>query len=288
VAEQVINGLTIGSAYALVALGYTLVLGVLRLLNLAHGEIFMLGGFAGAVLLVAGLPLPLAILAVALGTGVLGLIVQRICFRTTSGEHDLMPILATVIVAGIADDLAIKTWGADPYNVPVQFGQAGIGPPQFHLSAIQGIILGLALALMLALDFLVRSTPLGRSMRAVAESPRDASLSGIDTRLVVTSTFFVSSLLAGIAGLLVALKTGVASVEVGLAFGLKALAVMAVGGLGNLRGAMLAGVLLGLIETLSFQFGLGGFSDLIVWAALVLSLILRPGGLMSAPAAQPG
>jgi branched-chain amino acid transport system permease protein len=284
--QQVVNGLALGSMYALVALGYTLTLGVLRLLNLAHGEVFMLGGFVGGALLVSGVPLPLVLLGAAVGAGVMGLVVEWLCFRPMGHEQELTPALATVVLGIIIVELAVKIWGSEPYNLPSALADVDVGVGGLKLSLAQVVIILLALALMAALDVAVRRTELGRAMRAVSESATDATLTGINTRRIVTVTFVVSSALGGIAGLLLAWRTGVASVTVGLQFGLKALAVMAIGGLGHLRGAMLGGIVLGLVEALSFQWGLGSYSDLVVWAALVLTLIVRPGGLFGTTAAS--
>ena len=277
--QQVVNGLALGSMYALVALGYTLILGVLRLLNLAHGEIFMLGGFVGAAALVAGLPLPLALLGAAVGAALLGLLVERVCFRPAPPGQELTPALSTVAIGIVLVDLAIKQWGSEPYSVRTGLSGTALALGAIQVSYAQLLILGVALALMAALDVVVRTTPLGRSLRAVAESQVNAALIGIDTRRLIMITFAVTGALAGVAGLLLVLRTGVASPTIGLSFGIKALAVMAVGGLGNLRGAMAAGLLLGLLEVMSLQVGLSSYSDLVVWLALVAVLVFRPGGL---------
>jgi branched-chain amino acid transport system permease protein len=277
--QQLVNGLALGSMYALVALGYTLILGVLRLLNLAHGEIFMLGGFVGAATLAAGLPIPLALLGAALGAGLLGLLVERVCFRPAPAGQELTPALSSVAFGIVLVDLAIKRWGSEPYSVQSGLGGTALALGPVQVSYAQLLILGVALALMLALDLVVRRTSLGRALRAVAESPVSASLAGVDTRRLIMVTFAATGALAGVAGLLLVLRTGVASPTVGLGFGIKALAVMAVGGLGNLRGAMVAGLLLGILEVMSLQVGLSSYSDLVVWLALVAVLIFRPGGL---------
>lgn len=277
--QQVVNGLALGSMYALVALGYTLVLGVLRLLNLAHGEIFMLGGFVGAAALVAGLPVPLALLGAALGAALVGLLVERVCFRPAPPGQELTPALSSVAIGIVLVDLAIKQWGSEPYSVRTGLSGTALALGAIQVTYAQLLILGVALALMVTLDLVVRRTPLGRSLRAVAESPVNAALIGIDTRRLIMITFAVTGALAGVAGLLLVLRTGVASPTIGLSFGIKALAVMAVGGLGNLRGAMAAGLLLGLLEVMSLQVGLSSYSDLVVWLALVAVLVFRPGGL---------
>jgi branched-chain amino acid transport system permease protein len=277
--QQIVNGLALGSMYALVAIGYTLILGVLRLLNLAHGEIFMLGGFVGAAALVAGLPLPLALLGAAVGAALLGLLVERVCFRPAPPGQELTPALSTVAIGIVLVDLAIKQWGSEPYSVRTGLSGTALALGAIQVSYAQLLILGVALALMAALDVVVRTSPLGRSLRAVAESPTNAALIGIDTRRLIMITFAVTGALAGVAGLLLVLRTGVASPTIGLSFGIKALAVMAVGGLGNLRGAMAAGLLLGLLEVMSLQVGLSSYSDLVVWLALVAVLVFRPGGL---------
>src|SRR5712692_6249390 len=273
--------------YALIAIGYTLVFGVLRLLNIAHGEVFMLGGFFGLTVLLAGGPLWAAILAAVVVAGLLGLVIDQVCFRMVRHEqHEFAPVISTVALGIVLVELAGKRWGTDPLAVPGSVGGGSFNVLGVQTSATQlGILLGAA-ALMVALDWAIRETRAGRALRAVAESPVNAVLVGVSTSRVIRMAFFVSAALAGLAGFLLALRLGVASSNIGLTYGIKALAVMAIGGLGNVRGAVVAGLLVGLLETFAVQLGAGSFSDLVVWAALIGVLLLRPAGLFGTSAAQ--
>jgi len=279
--QQILNGLIIGSMYALVAIGFTLVLGVLDRLNFAHTEIFMLGGFVGLVVIQAGGPLWLT-LPVAFGVcGGMGLVVELVCFRRIEGDARITAALSSVAAGLIIDDLLQKVYGTDPPSLPLPgyITDAGVRFLDTHLTYLDLLIVGVTLALMLALQLFVARSRTGRAIRAVADSHVAASLLGINVRRVTQQVFFLSAALAGVAGVLYALRTDIANLQAGLTFGLKALAVMAIGGMGDVRGAVIGGLAVGVLEGLAFYWGLGGYSDLVVWIAMILVLLVRPAGL---------
>jgi len=280
--EQIINGIVLGSMYALIAQGYTLVFGVLDKLNFAHGEIFMLGGFLAVACIALGASIPLALLMTFLVSGLLGLIVERVSFRTfRSGDAHITAALSSFAVGLVIIDSAQKIWGTEAVAValPDTLRLASTEIFGIRIVLVKLVILALSLALMLVLHAVVARTSLGRSIRAVAESPADAALYGIDVTRVTQIVFFAASALAGVAGMALAVRTGYASTDTGFSFGLKALAIMAIGGMGDLRGAFLGGLLVGVLEALAFQWDLGQLADVAVWVFMIFVLLVRPRGL---------
>jgi len=278
---QILNGLIVGSMYALIAIGFTLVLGVLDRLNFAHTEVFMFGAFAGLLVIDAGFPWWLTLPFVMVVSGVIGLAVEFISFRRFEGDVRITAALSSLAVGLVMIDLTHKVWGTEPVgiNVPNFVTTAGFTLFGIRVVYVQMLILAVTLALMAALHLLVSRTRAGRNIRAVADSPVAASLLGINVRRVTQDVFFVSSALAGAAGLLLAFRTGYANADVGLTFGLKAIAIMAIGGMGDMRGAVVGGLLIGVLESLTFQFGVGKLGELVVWVAMILVLLIRPEGL---------
>ncbi len=278
---QILNGLIVGSMYALIAIGFTLVLGVLDRLNFAHTEVFMFGAFAGLVVIDAGAPYWVALPAVMIVGGVIGLAVEFISFRKFEGDARIAAALSSLAVGLVMIDLVHKIWGTEPVNMnmPASVSAAGFDLFGTRIVYIQLIILAVTLVLMAALHQFVSRTRIGRNIRAVADSPVAASLLGINVRRVTQDVFFVSSALAGVAGLLLAFRSGYANADVGLTFGLKAIAIMAIGGMGDLRGAVVGGLAIGVLEALTFQFGVGRLGELVVWIAMILVLLIRPEGL---------
>lgn len=277
--QQIINGLLLGSMYALVAVGYTLTFGVLRILNLAHGEVFMIGGLVG-VGLASGLHLPLAIVLLGAATvaGLLSIAVEYLCVRPARGDS-LAPVLSTIGLGIILTTLAVNVIGSEPATFPVNLPawDFNIGP--LLISWVQTVILSVSFVLMAGLYLIVMRTRFGRAMRAQAENPVAARLQGIDVARLRVLTFAISGLLAGASGVLVAMRLGMVSPFVGATVGMKALAAMVVGGLGSLPGAMAAGLLLGLLEVLGIAYGSAAWSEAAVWAVLLIVLLVRPTGL---------
>lgn len=282
IAGQIINGLVMGTMYALVALGFTLVLGVLHRLNLAHGDIFVLGGFVGLGALNWGMPVWMTIpIAVVVG-GAAGIAVEQVCFRRLkTHDAEMAAALSSVAFGIVVLDVVHKIWGTEP----IALDEASLGPVSVidifgvRFTSIQVVIVAITIALMIGLHLLVSRTRLGRNIRAVADNPQSASLLGISVVAVTRQVFVISSALGCVAGLLLTLRLDTASSDLGFGFSLKALAVMAIGGLGDLRGAVLGGLLIGVIEALAAQFGFDRFADLTVWVCMVAFLVFRPQGL---------
>ena len=280
-AQQLVNGILLGSTYALVALGFTLLLGVLGLLNFALGETFMLGAFVGLILLTA-LKVPLAVALVgAMVTGAaLSVLVYFISFRMVRKEYFAAPILSTIGVGIMLTAGATRLWGSEHRAFPdvIPFNFYDLGP--FEISLPQIVIMAVATGLMVGLYLLVAHTKLGMAIRAIAESPRTAALMGVPVERVILATFVLSGALAGAAGVLTGMVFATINPFIGFNATLKGMTVMVLGGLGNIPGAMLGGLLIGMLETLSVAYVSATFRDAFVFAILIAVLVLRPQGLL--------
>jgi branched-chain amino acid transport system permease protein len=288
VGQQIINGLFLGSIYALFALGYTLVFGVLDILNLAHAAVFMLAAFVALALVgTAHLHILVALpLAVAFA-GVLGLLLERVAFRPLRGRSDsnISGLISSLAMATVFEAVALEIWGPNISRFPF-----GILPEkQIEIlggvvSRLQLTIIAVALALFLVLTWLVNATRLGREIRAVAESPRAARILGVDVDRVIAASFFISSALGGAAGVLFGLAFNSISPDMGRSVELKGLAVIILGGMGSMSGAVIAGFALGLVEVFVVAHLGASWRDAVSFAALFLILVLRPRGLLGAAA----
>lgn len=279
--QQLINGLMLGSMYSLIAIGYTLVFGLLNLLNLAHGDVFMFGAFIALVFIASQtLPLWAAFIVSMVGAGILGVLIERICFRSVKREEmHTAPVLSTLAFGIVLVDITRHIWGTEPVPLATGIETVNVTFGDLLISMVQIIILVVAVALMLLLDYVIRSTKLGAGLRAIAEQPMVARLLGVHVTRAVLAAFFISSALAGAAGVLWALRIGLADPNVGFSLGLKAVAVMVIGGLGNVRGAMIAGLLVGMVEVLTSAYISAILANLAVWVVLVLILLFRPAGM---------
>ncbi|MFH1817756.1 MAG: ABC transporter permease [Thiobacillus sp. SCN 63-1177] len=298
--QQLINGLVLGSVYALVALGYTMVYGILELINFAHGEITMMGAMValsviGALALAApGLPGVLVLasgLVVAIPVCVaLGLLIERVAYRPLRHAPRLAPLITAIGVSIILQNVAMLIWGKQYIPFPAILPQGRHTLYGASITDVQIAILLLATGIMLLLILMVQKTRLGRAMRATAQSRQVASLMGVDVNRVIAATFAIGSALAAVAGVMVSAYYGLAHYYMGFLLGLKAFSAAVLGGIGNLGGAMLGGLLLGLIE--SFGAGYigdltGGFlgsnyQDVFAFFVLIAVLVFRPSGLLGA------
>jgi branched-chain amino acid transport system permease protein len=281
-AQQLVNGVALGLIYAFVALGYTLVFGLLKLLNFAHGEIFMLGGMLALWLFVDWhMPVWAATVAVAGMTGLVGLVLWATCFLPVRRPEDHMAPALSSFAFGLAiTAIVVKVAGFEPRTLPFD-----IGRPRHDLGAVRVsdahlLVLAATAVLFAGTLLVVHHTRFGRALRALAERPRTAALMGIPAAPVIAATFFASSALAGVAGTLAVLQLGLASPLLGIGIGLKAVAVMVVGGVGNIPGALVAGLLLGLAEVALVELAAGSYADALVWGGLMLVLLLRPAGIL--------
>lgn len=280
--QQLVNGITLGSTYALIAIGYTLVLGVLNKLNIAHGELFMVGAFAGIASAIAGMPLGLSVGFAFLVAGLVGVAVERICFYPLRNASFLSPMLTTIAFGILLQSVATQVFGSDPSRFPdagmsLHFNVAGLS-----ISVIQIAILATAFGLMIALDFLIRRTRWGIALRATSDDPETAAQHGIPLSVITMSAFFVSGALAGVAGVLTTLVYSQVTPLIGIRQGLIGMVAMVIGGLGNLRGAMIGGLALGLLETMNDAYLHAGYRDLVIFSVFFAFLVFKPEGLFPA------
>ena len=296
--QQIINGLVMGSMYALVALGYTMVYGIINLINFAHGEVLMVGALTSWTsigLMQQNLPgapgwvvLILAMLIACAVAAVLNFAIEKIAYRPLRNSPKLAPLITAIGVSILLQTLAMIIWKPNykPYptllpSTPIHIGGAVISPTQI-------LILGLTAVSLAVLMWLVNFTKLGRAMRATAENPRVAALMGVKPDMVISATFIIGAVLAAIAGVMYASNYGTAQHSMGFLPGLKAFTAAVFGGIGNLGGAVVGGILLGLIEAIGSGYigtltgGVLGshYSDIFAFIVLIIILTLRPSGLL--------
>jgi branched-chain amino acid transport system permease protein len=294
VLQQLINGLSLGAMYSLLALGFTLVYGILELINFSHFNVFMVGSFiamwvlqmfglTGQDVILTGLPLAMVLLvafvATMLGSGVIGVVIERLCLRPLRNVKGPAAMITTIGVSYILFNIILLTAGAENLNFPNPMQQV-----QYH---IDGAVLDLrvvliwvvALVLMVALHFFVQKSRVGKAMRATAQDPEAARMMGVEVDKVVMMAFFLGSALAGAAGLIFGIYYNFTSFIIGFTAGLRAFTAAVLGGIGNVPGAMLGGIIIGLIEALGGQIA-GAWTDVIIFSILVLVLVFKPSGLL--------
>ena len=283
IAQQLLNGLFLGAVYALFAVGYTLVFGVLDILNLAHAAIFTAAAFAAFSLAVAGWPLPLAFLAAAVLGGVMGILLDRVAFAPLRARNagTLVPLISSIGVAIIIGAVLRGIYGVDEKH----FTTGGLdNAPVIHLGTVTFTTVELAIffsaiALMLGLSWVLRASTLGRRIRAVAEDRVAAALLGVDLERTIAATFFIASGLGGAAGVLTGLEYNSVTLDMGAPIELKGLAVIILGGMGSVTGAVVGGFILGAVETLAIAYGASAWRDAIVFGVMFVLLVARPTGL---------
>lgn len=275
---QFIDGIALGCTYSLVALGYTLVFGVLNVLNMAHGELFMVGSYCG---LVCGLFLStnpfLAVLFGFIGAGITGMIVERLAIRPVMKEH-LTPILTTIGVSVILQNLVQKGFGPSQVRYPFEFGSITLWG-EFMLPSIAIVNLVVSILTMVFLYLFIEKTKYGWAIKAVAENQETSAALGINVKTIMTLTVGLASALGGFAGVLLGMTLGSVSPFMGTNFGFKGLIVLVVAGTGHITGAMVFGLILGLIEIFSVTILSSAYRDLIAVIILISILIFRPQGL---------
>ncbi|HEX8405071.1 MAG TPA: branched-chain amino acid ABC transporter permease [Duganella sp.] len=296
--QQIINGLVLGSMYALVALGYTMVYGVLNLINFAHGDVLMIGAMTGLTILnllnqhAPDLP-GYVKLAIAIGGAIpvcmlVNVLIERVAYRRLRNAPRLAPLITAIGVSTLLNTFAMMIWGRNPLpfpqllpSDPVAIGGALISPTQI-------LLLALALVSMAGLVILVEKTKMGRAMRATAENPRVAGLMGVDSNKVIIATFALGAALAAVAGVMWGANYASIQFSMGFLPGLKAFCAAVLGGIGNIYGAMIGGIVLGIIESLGAGYIgdiTGGFlgshyQDIFAFVVLILVLTVRPSGIM--------
>ena len=279
--RQIANGLIVGSTYGLVALGLTLVFGVLGVINLAQGELFMVGAFAGLVTLNAGLPFPLALIAGPVAAALVGLAMYVFVLRRLPQNVDPhVPMIGTMAAAVVIQQFATRLFSArqHPYPTP-EWLQTAIPMHVLDVDALNLFILALALAIMAALYLLIPHTRLGLAIRAVAENARIASMMGISRNVITAGVFGISSALAGLAGVLIGMYFNNVSPYIGIPIGMKALAAVILGGLGSVPGALVAGVVIGIAEVMTVAYLDSSWRDAVAFLVMIAILLARPSGL---------
>jgi len=290
--QQLLNGITWGSIYALIALGYTMVYGVLRLINFAHGEVYMMGAMTGYYtarwLGLASAPslggLALVLVASMLACGLLGAVIERVAYRPLRSAGRLAPLITAIGVSLLLQNTGQLVFGADPKFFPALLRSEEVfRSGEIAISNIQVTVLVTAIGLMALLEYIVQRTRFGRAMRAVSYDAPAAALMGVPVDRVITGTFVLGSMLAAAAGILVGLSNPKIEPLMGLMPGLKAFVAAVLGGIGSVPGAMVGGLLLGIIETLVTGYLSSTYRDAIAFVILVVILLYRPTGIFGQP-----
>ncbi len=283
------DGLFVGSFYALIALGYSMVYGIIKLLNFAHGDIYMLGAFIGFALLTSmgGIPASLSLgallvvlLASMLLTGTVGVIIERLAYRPLRGSPRLAVLITAVGVSFSLEYGVSAIAGPNPRAFPVRLEGGVFDVLGARVSLPQIILMLIAAGLMVALNTYIQKTSTGRAMRSIALDATGSLLMGINVNAVITRTFFIGSALAGAAGVMAGAYYGKIDFLMGFIIGLKAFTAAVIGGIGNIKGAMLGGLVLGFVEAFGAEWFGGQWRDVFAFAVLILFLTLRPTGIL--------
>ncbi len=295
--QQLLNGLSQGSIYALIALGYTMVFGVLRFINFAHGDVFMLGAFAGfyigpktLALFGTGPSYPgmFAVLVVAMVLcAIIGIVIEKLCYRPLRDRPKLTVLITAIGVSLFLENAGQLVFGANPQSFPELITDRALEIPEswgaisgLTITVSQVLVFGITLLLLFVLRYVVMKTKLGMAMRALSFNPVAASLMGINNDVIISFTFGLGSALAGAAGILISIQQPSIDPLMGVNAGLKAFVAAVLGGIGNLPGAALGGILIGLIEALVVGYISPNYRDAIVFGVLILILIVKPTGLL--------
>jgi branched-chain amino acid transport system permease protein len=289
--QQLINGLTLGMIYGLIAVGYTMVYGIIGMINFAHGDVFMVGAFIGIIVLTAltgvtSVPLGLlaAFLVAAVFCGIYGFTIERVAYRPLRGSFRLAPLISAIGMSIVLENYVQTSQGALERAIP-NLIPGGITLMQengfvVQLSWMQLAIVVVTLVVLASFTYLVTKTPLGRAMRAVEQDAKMAALLGIDTNRTISTTFIIGSALAAVAGVMFLLYYGVIDFYIGFNAGIKAFTAAVLGGIGSLPGAVLGGLLIGLIEAFRSGYATVAYKDAAVYSILAIVLMFMPSGLL--------
>ena len=288
--QQIINGLTIGSVYALIALGYTMVYGIIQLINFAHGEVFMVGAYLGFAAIVGfgvsqsgagSVPLLFAVLALAAGgCSLLGLLIERVAYRPLRQAPKLSVLITAIGVSFFLQNAVMLSFGPLDRYIPPVLPVMRWGSGSVEVTLMQVIIFAVSVSLMVGLQLVIYATPMGRAMRATAQDPLAARLMGISVDKVIAATFAIGSALAGVGGILFGLQYSTINFHDGYLTGLKAFTAAVLGGIGNLPGAMVGGLVLGVLEGLGAGYVSSQWKNAFAFVVLVLLLMFKPTGLL--------
>ena len=279
--QQLVNGLILGSVYALLALGYTMVYGIIKLINFAHGDIYMMGAFIGYFLINSfQMDFFLALIISMAGTALLGVVIEFLAYRPLRQSTRIAVLITAIGVSFLLEYGMVYLVGANTRAFPqaIQTVRYDLGP--ISLTNVQLMILAVSLLLMILLQVIVQKTKMGKAMRAVSVDSDAAQLMGINVNRTISFTFALGSALAGAAGVLIALYYNSLEPLMGVTPGLKSFVAAVLGGIGIIPGAALGGFVIGLLETFATAFGMSDFRDAIVYGILLLILIIRPAGIL--------
>ncbi len=285
-AQQAINAIQLGSIYALIALGYSMVYGVLVMINFAHGDVFMVSAFfCFLLLLVAPVPFVAALVVVMLATAILGVCIERLAYRPLRNAPRVSAII-TALGCGLV--IQNTTLSLSPYSqrMPELFKSVTWHFAGLSISSLQLLIIGISVGLMIGLDFFIRKTRYGMAMRAIAQDRLSVPLMGVPVNTIISMTFAIGAALGGAAGVLYGLAYPVIGASMGILVGWKAFVAAVIGGIGNVRGAVLGGYLLGAVEVLIVAVLPSTYRDLVVYSLLLVVLVFKPYGLLGRPAVQ--
>jgi len=279
--EQLVNGLTLGSTYALIALGYTMVYGIVQLINFAHGEIYMFGAFVGLFLVGSGMPVIVALLGAMLFCMLLGMLVERVAYRPLRGKSSRLSALISAIGVSIFLSTAMALYrGTNTTRYPEVLGSTSYQLGTLQISSLQIIILVVSALLMVGLEIMIHRSRLGKAMRACSQDIEAAALMGVNVNRVISATFAIGSALAAAGGVMVGIYYNAVWPYMGMMAGMKAFAAAVLGGIGSIPGAMIGGLTLGVMEIMGVAYLSSSYKDAIAFAILILVLLIRPQGLL--------
>ncbi|KXT75647.1 branched-chain amino acid ABC transporter permease [Streptococcus sp. DD12] len=279
--QQLVNGIILGSVYALLALGYTMVYGIIKLINFAHGDIYMVGAFVGYYIISFWhLPFWLALVITMAATACLGMLIEYLAYRPLRNSPRISVLITAIGVSFFLEYGMVFLVGANTRSFPqvIKTQQYNLGI--FTVSNIQVLILAVTLLLMVALQLIVQKTKMGKAMRAVSVDSDAAQLMGINVNSTISFTFALGSALAGAGGVLIGLYYNSLEPLMGMTPGIKAFVAAVLGGIGLIPGAAIGGFLIGILETLANALNLSSFRDLVVYAVFIIILLVRPAGLL--------
>lgn len=279
--QQLVNGLILGSVYALIALGYTMVYGIIKLINFAHGDLYMMGAFIGYYLINSfQLNFFVALILTMILTACLGVLIEFLAYRPLRNSTKIAALITAIGVSFFLEYGMVYLFGANTRAFPqaLETVKYNLGP--ITVTNVQLTILGVSVFLMLALQFIVQKTKMGKAMRAVSVDSDAAQLMGINVNSTISFTFALGSALAGAAGVLIGLYYNSVEPLMGMAPGIKAFVAAVLGGIGIIPGAALGGFIIGLLETLAVTIGLSSYRDAVVYGILIVILLVRPAGIL--------
>jgi branched-chain amino acid transport system permease protein len=282
--QQLVNGITLGATYALIALGYTMVYGIIQLINFAHGEVYMIGAFTGLILVsVYKVPVFLAILAAILVCVPVAVLIERVAYRPLRGSTRLAPLISALGVSLFLQTLMTLIEGPNSQGFPEVIKDTVYTMGGIKFSLVQVLILIVSSLLMVLLHLTVRYSKAGKAMRATSESYETASLMGINVNNIISFTFAIGAALAAVGGVLVGIYFNSVHPLMGVIVGLKSFCAAVLGGIGSIPGAMIGGLFLGIAEVMGVALGFGTYRDAIAFALLILVLLIKPTGILGRP-----